>query len=547
MPRILAIDWDRLEARALLLSAGATGTSVTGAWTVSLSSAEGTVPPPREIGERLAAAVGGAASSSAATLVGVGREQVQMVLLSLPPAPVEDLPDMVRFQAERSFTSLGDDAALDYIPLEGDATTPHQVLAASLSASGIAEVRQLCEAVGVEPNRITLRATSAASYVSRRLNPGANEVSLVVSRLSDEADLVVLEGDHTVLVRTVRIPDRSEAAARAKALAGEIRRTNAAVRQQLGEKQVERVVLCGMAAESEDAEKLAGDLGLPVEVFDVIANAPAGLAKTNLPPESLTRFASTLGMALGEADRRPPVVDFLHVRRRAEVRKFTRQHALLAATAALVVLFFSLVLWKRVHTLNSELARVNAETAAAQNEFKQLQFDKMLAEANSIERWLATDVNWLDELDRISAAWRPEPLDSKKYPAAEDAVITQLIALRPPGNDAVGGRVSIQGVARSQAAMNKIEARMRDASHLVGATGGRIDSSVPGYLWAFPLTVDVLPTADDEESEEEGADKQADAPAEVEKQAAAEPSEEKTDTDKKPPADENAPAPEAAP
>lgn len=499
MPRVLAIDWDRLEARAVLLSAGATGTSVTGAWAVPLAAADGSGLAPREIGARLAAAAGNAASSSATTLVGVGREQVQMVLLSLPPAPLDELPDMVRFQAERSFTSLGDDAALDYIPLDGDATTPHQVLAAALSAAGINEVRQLCEAVGVEPDRITLRATAAASYVSRRLNAGGNEVSLVVNRLSDEADLVVLEGDHAVLIRTVRIPDRSESAGRAKALAGEIRRTNAAVRQQLGEKQVERVILCCVASESDDADKLASDLGLAVEVFDVIANAPAGLAKTGLPPESLTRFASTLGMALGEADRRAPVVDFLHVRRRAEVRKFTRQHALMAATAALILLFFGLVLWQRVHSLSVELARVGTETTAAENEFKQLQFDKFLAEQGSIERWLATDVNWLDELDRISAAWRPEPLDSKKYPAAEDAVITQLIALRPPGNDIEGGRVSIQAVARGQQVVAKLEGRLRDKSHAVETIGGRVDSSVPGYLWAFPLTIDVLPSSEDEE------------------------------------------------
>src|SRR5262245_26526973 len=166
MPRILAIDWDRLEARALLLSAGATGTSVSGAWTVSLASADSATLPPREIGARLSAAVGGAASSSATTLVGVGREQVQIVLLSLPPAPLEELPELVRFQSERSFTSLGSDAALDYIPLEGDATTPHQVLAAALSGAGVTEVRQLCESVGVEPDRITLRATAAASFVS---------------------------------------------------------------------------------------------------------------------------------------------------------------------------------------------------------------------------------------------------------------------------------------------------------------------------------------------------------------------------------------------
>ena len=34
MPRILAIDWDRLEARAMLVQAGPTGTSVADAWVV---------------------------------------------------------------------------------------------------------------------------------------------------------------------------------------------------------------------------------------------------------------------------------------------------------------------------------------------------------------------------------------------------------------------------------------------------------------------------------------------------------------------------------
>ena len=216
------------------------------------------------------------------TLVGVGREQVQMVLLSLPPAPPEELPDLVRFQAEREFTSLGAEAALDYIPLSGDATTPHQVLAAALAGAGVAEVNEVCQAVGVEPDRITLRATAAASFVARRIAAGGSEVSLVVNRLTDEADLTVLVGDQVVLVRTVRLPDPSEGAGAGKVLAGEIRRTVAAVRQQLGERQVGRVILCGNASEAGEAAALAGELGLAVELFDVADNAPTGLARAGV-------------------------------------------------------------------------------------------------------------------------------------------------------------------------------------------------------------------------------------------------------------------------
>ncbi len=490
MPRILAIDWDRLEARALLMHVGPTGSSVVGAWTTSLA-AENTPPTPRELGTRLVEVIGRAVSGKATTIVGVGRDQVQMVLLTLPPAPPEELPDLVRFQAERSFTSLGDDAALDFIPLAGDSTAPHQVLAAALSGIGIAEVQQLCEAVGVEPERITLRATAAASFVVRRMAVATSEVSLVVNRLTDEADLTVLVGDQVVLVRTVRLPVQGTTNGRERALAGEIRRTIAAVRQQLGEEQVGRVILCGISSEAGDATALAGDLGLAVEVFDVAENAPPGIAKSGVPPESLARFAAVMGMALDEADRRPPVVDFLNVRRRVETRKFTRQQALAATAGGLALLLVSLVLWQRSASFSREFAKVNLETARLQDQFKQEQLDRTIAEATSIERWLATDVNWLDEFDRLSVQWRPEPLDSTAFPVADDAVVTQLTAFRPPGNDATGGRIVVQAVARNPQVLATLEQRLRDKSHEISAGGGKQDRNVPGYAWSFPLTINV--------------------------------------------------------
>ena len=278
---------------------------------------------------------------------------------------------------------------------------------------------------------------------------------------------------------------------RHEALAGEIRRTIAAVRQQLGEEQVSRVILCGNAADADEAQALASDLGLAVEMFDVAQNAPSGLAKASLPADSLGRFAAVIGMALGEADRRAPVVDFLHVRRRAAERQFTRQHGLLVAAAALVVIFFGLVLWKRYHDVTRELAQVNEQTTQAQQEFARLQFQKTLDQTTSIERWLATDVNWLDELDRLSNQWRPESLDSKTYPAAEDAVVTDLTLGRGVAKE--GGLISIQAVARNPQVVATLEKRLRDEAHQVDTIGGKTDSSVPGYGWSFPLTMDVVP------------------------------------------------------
>ncbi len=154
MPRILAIDWDRHEVRALLVSSGPTGTSVAGAWTAALSTTDPSGLSGKQIGARLAAAISGRVTGKATTLVGVGRDHVQIKLLSLPPAPMTELPDLVRFQAEREFTTLGADAALDFIPIEGDELTPNQVLALALSPAGMTEAREVCEALELETDRI---------------------------------------------------------------------------------------------------------------------------------------------------------------------------------------------------------------------------------------------------------------------------------------------------------------------------------------------------------------------------------------------------------
>src|SRR4051794_13254474 len=149
MPRILAIDWDRHEVRGVLVSSGPTGTSVSGAWAASLTTIDPAGLSGKQIGARLAAAMGGEVSGKVTTLVGVGRDNVQMKLMTLPPAPLDELPEMVRFQAEREFTALGSESALDFVSLSGDSESPNQVLALALNPAGMTEARELCQAIGV--------------------------------------------------------------------------------------------------------------------------------------------------------------------------------------------------------------------------------------------------------------------------------------------------------------------------------------------------------------------------------------------------------------
>jgi len=500
MRRILAIDWDRHEARAVLLASGPTAMAVTGAWAVSLAKLDSSALGGREIGERLAAAMAGQVAGNVTTLVGVGRDYVQMQLLSLPPAPAEELPELVRFQAEREFTALGSDAALDFIPLAGDAQTPHQVLAVALNATGLMEAREVCGALGVEPGRIPLRACAAAAFVRRAGVVADEKVALIVNPLTDEADLMVQAGEKVVVMRTVRLPEPDQAEARQRALVGEIRRTMAAVRQQSADRKVDEVVVCGHHA---SVSGLPDELDVPVTVFDPTSHAPSGLRKKGVAAESLGRFAAVLGMALSEADRRPPIVDFANIRRPPAGRRFTRAHALAAAAAVAAVLWFAAFLWRQISEPARELAELESRIANLQSQADL--YKDVTAQTAAVERWLATDVIWLDELEQFARRVRPQPLSAQDFPVDDDVVVTQLTMLRPPGTEAVGGRIDLQAKAKSDAAVRDLEQRLRDERHRVTPGGVQQDSSVPGYPRALDLQIHVLPPADGDGDEVAGA------------------------------------------
>jgi hypothetical protein len=125
----------------------------------------------------------------------------------------------------------------------------------------------------------------------------------------------------------------------------------------------------------------------------------------------------------------------------------------------------------------------------------------MTAKAAAVERWLATDLPWLDGLDRLSQRLRPKPLAEKDFPVAEDLVATQLIMYRPPATDAAAGRIDLRAIARNSAALAALEHRLRDERHQVSTGQGRSDpTTVPGYEWGFNLQVGVVRPSEEEKT-----------------------------------------------
>ncbi|MBN2023077.1 MAG: hypothetical protein JW809_09820 [Pirellulales bacterium] len=469
MPRLLAIEWNDVEVRAVVASGRGGRMTVEQAFTVSLlPGAPGGEGGQIDVGRRIAAALAARGIGRLDTLVAAGRADVELRQLAVPPCPADELPDVVRFQAVKEFNALKEDWPLDFIPLGGD--PPQNVLAAAADPAWVGEIQGILDAAGLKPQRLVLRPCATASLWRRGEAAAGAEVCLLVDLLGAEAELTVLFDRREFFLRSARLPadPAGDADARA-ALAAEIRRTMVAVQNQLGGHRVESIVLVA-AGEShgETASQLRQELGTAVELFDPLSRVPlAGEARRTLP-EQAGQFAALLGMAWDELDRTAPAIDFLHPRRRREPQG--RRNALAVAGLAVALLFLGGVgygwwakqdLIDRTRQLSGELRTLEPKVAEA---------DRIQRAAADVQDWVDNDVVWLDEL-----RWLGDNL-----PPAEDAMLTQL-QIRP---NRTGGQIDLQGFIRSVDAIKAMERDLRDDRHNVEGRDKSDDRSQKPYtLW----------------------------------------------------------------
>ena len=264
MSRLLVLEWDGREARAVVARGRGADVVVEQAFSVGLDPRDpGQTAADVNAGERIAAALAAWHVDRIETIVAVGRANIELQLLSLPPAPDEELPDLVRFEATREFTTLGEEWPLDFFEVD-KSPEGRRVLAAAISPDLVRQISSTCEVAGLRPHRLILRPCAAASLLQRR-DDGGRQVRLMVDLLTDEADLTVLVDGVVVFMRTVRLPGESDSPEQLGALVGEIRRTMAAAQNQLGGRRVDQVVLCSDGQEHVALKsRIEEGLSLPV-------------------------------------------------------------------------------------------------------------------------------------------------------------------------------------------------------------------------------------------------------------------------------------------
>ncbi len=416
---------------------------------------------------------------SRAHLVGViGGDQVRCRLLNLPPSPNSELADMVRLQAAREFSTAEESMVVDYVPLSGDETAPRSVLAASIGVNDLGLLRQLAAALDASLEQLVPRGCGAATLAMRQ-DPALREGShLVVAAAPEAADLVVIESGEPSLLRSARV--RADAAE--QMIYSEARRTRAMASQQTG-RRTDSTVLVGCHAPPGKSDFRELDL-------QVLLTGDYQLAESDC--EMATELSGVIGAAIDLAEEKKPPIDFLHPRKPVQDNSARRRATVLSIAAAACVLLGFAWAYARVWSLQQEVSSAQSLLKTQQKRIEDAAPIRQRAEA--VDQWLATDVNWLDELERLGRQLRPEPLDSKEFPAKEDVYLSQFTASRSTQRDVAGGAISIRTLSRGPFSYDEIEERLRDDTHVVETSSGGTAPNAGDYSWETQTNLRVLST-----------------------------------------------------
>jgi Tfp pilus assembly PilM family ATPase len=473
MARLLAIDWDRTEARYVVADARGQSLSFEAAGSLPMSGEKDTAASRAQLGEALRAALAGKAGR-ATTLLSIDRGQVEMVSLMLPPASDSELPEMVRNQAMRENTAIAEDSVLDFLPSSSNAMESRKVTAVALSRPRLEQLQEVLTGAGLAAKAISLRPYAAAALVLGVL-ADRNETCLVVHLLAEEVDLIVLSGGQAVFWRTLRQPNASHDRAAAQRLLSEIQRTLLVAQPQFPGQTVKALYLCGGLDEHPSLVAALGDgLSMPLTLVDPFA-AHGGLPVVVDTPG---RFAPLVGMLASEARGESHAIDFLHPRRRPAPPDRRRILALAGAAVAVIALLGGYRVWSDFSVADEKVEELSAEFDRLNDQLKQAeQRQKVIA---AIENWSKSDVNWLDELRDLSL----------RFPGGRDAVVLRM-GLNHSRDS--GGTIDLVGIVRDPVVVSRIESNLRDEHHQISSRHMQERLQEDNYSWHFEASIGVTP------------------------------------------------------
>lgn len=359
-----------------------------------------------EIGNHLRSWLASHSIHRADAIAVVSRSSAEIRELEVPPAPDDELPDLVRFKARSDFGSLNDAWSLDFVPFSNDPGQPRQVLAAAISPELLKQITVIAEAAGVKLKHILFRPYATVDLLRSRVTDG--RCRMIVDETGDQTDISLAVGNKLVATRTVLIPLSDTSEQRAMKLLREARRTITSMSKRLAGNEVAEILICGEHA--GEAEQLQNNFIKQIEVNTHFLE-PFSLVDTRggfKKPEKSESYTALLGALSQHALDGKHTIDFLNPRKTSVASTDFSRYYRSAAIVAGAMFVMAIIGWWMLHSQQSEIAqlqsKLNAQLAineSASNPDNNV--NRILDEVAPIDRFLGEAPNWLEEVYKISA------------------------------------------------------------------------------------------------------------------------------------------------
>lgn len=420
--KVLCLDWDRRHVRLLVARVGGASFKLEDAHAHR-------VPPeldaedPAALGPFIAECLSKHGVRQRQVIVDVPRDKAVIARLPLPPTPLEELPDVVRFQAIKELPFSIDEAAIDYVTLVEDpaARTATEVLLTAVRKEVLERIKATCIAAKLTPARIGLRPYANLVSVKHLpdmsdkrvlfvdVGPAMTEIdvirggALAFTRAANVSVPVLGQDDHSwesSRIAVVGGPASEQAVQDAiQDLVVEVVRSLQAYRATESNVVIDQVLLAGSTGVEPDlAQALEKRLALPTELF----NPGMALGLPGTRGAELRGFAAVLGLAWGLSAKGLLEIDFLNpkrvVRRSATIIRRARIMGILAAAAAVAGIAFT---YKTYRAEAAAVERIRSENSELRKEVRSIR-----ELGNRVAEWdeWRNEAIWLDHLHAIRNA-----------------------------------------------------------------------------------------------------------------------------------------------
>ena len=460
MARTVVIDWQR---DSLIVAVGVRrGTSVTFEQVRLLPLGEteqGTV----SAGQALRKAIQEMGLGKSDAIVIASREVVEIRTLSVPNVDQDELPDIIRFQAQRQMANVGETWPLDYILLPSAGLENKVALAGAISPAHVAEIESAVVGAGLQLTRVLLRPLEIARFALTVDSTGTMKegASVVVCLTDNQADLLLLNSGAVVQLRSTRLPTASEQIA--TTIVGEIKRSLVAAASQMNGVSLTSAMLIAPAELASKVESAVSQaVGCTAAVIDPVVMLPSSMEDgEKLNHAAANRLAGIAGVISAPQPDKRTLIDFKNPKKRPPKEVNVVRYALAIAAAAVLLLGVGSWWYSTNSSMDRELAELK-KGIADKKELGDLAL-KQIAEFNEVKKVLDGSPNWLDEVERIAnrmpdnvmmfsptmsvAANGEGVIKSKVYGVSTDDISSFENMLRENGEF----RVSDSGVSRTDA------------------------------------------------------------------------------------------------